>query len=115
MRVLIVDDEPLVRRALARAFRVEGHEVKELASGEEAIVEWPLFGPDIVLLDVIMPGLSGPQVLEEIGQDDSKVVLMSAYSGDQEILTGEGARALMFLKKPFSNIFEVVKTIEGLV
>lgn len=115
MKVLIVDDEPLVRRALSRAFKSAGHEVQEAVSGEEALKVWPVFQPDLVFLDVIMPGLTGPQVLEEVEDGGSKVILMSAYAGDQDVQTGEGARAVHFLAKPFSDVFAVVKMAESLL
>jgi CheY-like chemotaxis protein len=115
MKVLIVDDEPLVRRALQRAFQSAGHEVREAVSGEEALNVWPQFEPDVVFLDVIMPGLTGPQVLEEVEDQKAKVVLMSAYAGDQEVQAGEGARAVQFLAKPFSDVFAVVKMAESLL
>lgn len=114
MKVLIVDDEPLVRRALSRAFEASGHEIRQAASGEEALRVWQEFAPDVVLLDVIMPGLTGPQVLEEVTDPRATVILMSAFSGDQEVHTGEGARAKHFLAKPFTDIFAVVKLVEGL-
>ena len=114
MKVLLVDDEPLVRRALSRAFASHGHTVAEASCGEEALKLWPDFLPDVVLLDVIMPGLTGPQVLEEVQDSNAKVILMSAYSGDQQVHTGTGARAAHFLAKPFSDIFAVVRLAEEL-
>ncbi len=114
MKVLLVDDEPLVRRALSRAFVSQGHLVAEASSGEEALKLWPEFSPDVVMLDVIMPGLTGPQVLEEIKDTKARVILMSAYSGDQQVHTGGTARAAHFLAKPFSDIFAVVKLAERL-
>ena len=65
MKILVVDDEPIVARALSRAFVAKGHEVTVAHSGEEGLEKWIENSPDAVMLDVVMPGLTGPQVIEE--------------------------------------------------
>jgi CheY-like chemotaxis protein len=116
MKVLIVDDEPLVRRSLRRAFEAKGHEVLDAVDGRSALKVWLDFLPDVVLLDVLMPGLSGPEVLRQLGPDRSpaKVILMSAYSGDYNLETAQKMGADLFHPKPFEDVFEVVKLAEGL-
>ncbi|MCB0384469.1 MAG: response regulator, partial [Bdellovibrionales bacterium] len=59
MRVLIVDDEPLVRRALKRVAEMRGHEVVEAENGSQGLEKWKQENPQLVFLDVLMPGLSG--------------------------------------------------------
>lgn len=113
MKILIVDDEPLVRRSLARALKGRGHEVLEATDGPSGLASWKGEDPDLVFLDVLMPGLTGPQVLEEMGPARrAKVVLMSAFSGEHNVEKGQGAD--LFLPKPFEDIFEVVKLAEEL-
>lgn len=115
MKILIVDDEPLVRRSLGRALRSRGHEVTEAADGPSGLQAWQSGDPDLVFLDVLMPGLTGPQVLEEIGTDRrAKVVLMSAFSGEHNVEKAENQGADLFLPKPFEDIFEVVRLGEEL-
>jgi CheY-like chemotaxis protein len=116
MRVLIVDDEPLVRRSLRRAFESHGHEVIEAADGHLAVECWPEFKPEIVLLDVLMPGLSGPEVLKTLGSDRgrARVILMSAYSGDYNLESAKKMGADLFCPKPFEDIFGIVRLAEGL-
>ena len=130
MKILIVDDEPLVRKSLARAFRAKGHTVFEAVDGSEGLSRWLELRtegapPDLVLLDVLMPGLSGPEVLNEIrpklaadkeqGQAwQGKVILMSAYSGEHNVTTAQQLGADLFVPKPFDDIFAFVKNAEEL-
>lgn len=113
MKVLVVDDEPLVRRSLQKAFVAKGHTVEVASDGLVALKVWPDFKPDIVLLDVLMPGLSGPQVLEKVvRQKGTKVILMSAFTGEYTLETAKGLGAVDFIAKPFGNIFEIVQHVE---
>ena len=113
MKILIVDDEVLVRRSLSRAFKSRGHEIFEAEDGELGLNAWILHQPELVMLDVLMPKLTGPQVLRELGNRKSgKVILMSAYGGDHNIQTSLEMGADLFIAKPFENIFEVVKRAE---
>lgn len=124
MRVLIVDDEPLVRKSLARACRARGHEVIEAVDGASGLVAWKESNPEMVFLDVLMPGMSGPEVLQEVsrlgvtmlkGNKRSKVILMSAYSGEHNIETAQQNGADLFVPKPFDDIFAVVARAEQLM
>lgn len=130
MKILIVDDEPLVRKSLGRAFRAKGHEVIEAIDGREGLNLWTELqaqgaSPDIVLLDVLMPGLSGPELLNEMrpklealkssGQAwEGRVILMSAYSGEHNVTTAQQLGADLFVPKPFDDVFLFVKTAEDL-
>ncbi len=116
MKILIVDDEPLVRRSLGKALRLKGHEVFEAVDGSLGLEEWQAKNPDLVFLDVLMPGLTGPQVLEAIGPlRQAKVILMSAYAGDHNVDSDPNKGADLFLPKPFDDIFAVVRQAEELV
>lgn len=116
MKVLIVDDEALVRRSLSRAFRAKGHDVVEAENGTEGLEKWKQSTPDLVFLDVLMPGLTGPQVLKEIGNARSgKVILMSAFAGEHNMETALQMGAEMFVPKPFEDIFAIVKMAEDLL
>lgn len=112
MKILIVDDEPLVRRSLSRALASRGHTVVEAADGEDGITVWRKEDPDLVFLDVLMPKKNGPQVLDEIGSARrAKVVMMSAFTGETTV---PARSADLFLAKPFEDIFQVVDRAEGL-
>lgn len=117
MKVLIVDDEPLVRKSLARVCRARSHEVYEAADGNEGLAIWRQVEPDLVFLDVLMPGLSGPELLREISgtQNRARVILMSAYSGEHNVATAQQMGADLFIPKPFEDIFLIVTRAEKLV
>ncbi|MBO9666944.1 MAG: response regulator [Bdellovibrio sp.] len=116
MKVLIVDDEALVRRSLSRAFKAKGHEVSEAVDGKEGLEQWKAFSPDLVFLDVLMPALTGPEVLKEIGAARSgKVILMSAFAGEHNMETALQMGADLFVPKPFEDIFAIVKMAEDLL
>jgi two-component system, response regulator PdtaR len=124
MKILIVDDEPLVRKSLSRACRSRGHEVLEAGDGTQGLQTWLAERPELVFLDVLMPGLSGPEVLREIDRQagvsggevlKQKVILMSAYSGEHNIETAQQMGADLFIPKPFEDIFAVVAKAEELV
>lgn len=116
MKVLIVDDEPLVRRSLGRALRSRGHDVFEATDGRLGLKEWRQCRPDLVFLDVLMPEMTGPEVLREVeAEDAAKVIMMSAFSGEGEGSRDFGPRVHFFLQKPFENIFEIAEMAERLV
>jgi CheY-like chemotaxis protein len=115
MKILIVDDEALVRKSLGRACLARGHRVVEAIDGNEGLSKWRGEAPDVVFLDVLMPGLSGPQLLREIGPHAGcAVILISAYSGEHNIETAQALGADLFIPKPFENIFDVVARAEEL-
>lgn len=119
MKILIVDDEPLVRKSLGRACRAKGHEVREAADGNEGLALWLSMRPDVVFLDVLMPGLSGPEILREIAAQSEaprrgRVILMSAYSGEHNIATAQQMGADLFISKPFDDVFRLVSHAEAL-
>lgn len=115
MKVLVVDDEALVRRSLGRALRSKGHDVVEAADGAAGLEAWRASDPDLVFLDVLMPGLTGPQVLSSYGaQRRAKVILMSAFAGDSKVENPELHGADIFIPKPFDDIFEIVSIAERL-
>jgi CheY-like chemotaxis protein len=123
VKILIVDDEPLVRKSLGRACRARGHEVVEAADGIEGLSVWKSALPHLVFLDVLMPGLSGPELLKEISKEiandpasgvRAKVILMSAYSGEHNVATAQQMGADLFIPKPFEDVFAVVARAEEL-
>lgn len=113
MKILIIDDEPAVRRSLARALSLRKHEIRESEDGVKGLEEWKNWRPNVVLLDVLMPGLSGPAVLKEIGTNhEAKVILMSAYAGDYDLEKAKSMGANHFVAKPFADIFAIVDIVE---
>ena len=123
MKVLVVDDEIIVARALRRAFESRGHEVTVAHTGEEGLEKWCESSPDAVLLDVVMPGLTGPQVIEEYKKRSrldgnvclAQVILMTAHSGIKGREPALELGAHDFIQKPFEDVFVLVERIEKLV
>ena len=118
MKVLIVDDEALVRRSLRRALEKSGHVVMEAEDGRQALELWSQLAPDLVFLDVLMPRLSGPETLKHLKMEDrrrAKVILMSAFTGEHNSEKARSLGADLFVPKPFEDIFAIVKCGENLV
>lgn len=121
MKVLIVDDEVIIGRAIQRAFVAAGHEVSLAHTGIEGLEKWQNTKPDVVFLDVIMPGLTGPQVIEEFKKRnngktiDTHIFLMSAHSDVNQEDRAKAAGADGFIPKPFENIFDIVKKAESAI
>ena len=117
-KILVVDDEPLVRRSLKRALEAAGFAVLEAVDGKQGLEVWEKEQPDLVFLDILMPGLTGPQVLAEISPEIrklSQVVLISAYSGDYSLDSAKGLGADHFIPKPFEDIFGIVKLVREML
>lgn len=118
MKVLIVDDEPLVRLSLKRALEKSGHRVAESEDGQKGLEQWKAFIPDLTFLDVLMPRINGPDLLKAMrsgGSVPGKVILMSAFTGEYDLERAKSLGADMFIIKPFEDIFAIVKLGEELV
>ncbi len=117
MKVMVVDDEPLVRLALRRVLEKRGHTVNECEDGQSALEMWKTFCPELVFLDVLMPRMSGPDLLKSLSpqlRGPAKVILMSAFAGEYDLLKAKSLGADLFVAKPFDDIFSVVSTGEEL-
>lgn len=101
MRALIVDDEPIARRVLREELAgfPDIDVVAEAANGEEALAAIRKFQPDVVLLDLEMPGMGGFEVVRRLdGEPLPAIVIVTAY--DQHAVTGFDAGAVDYLLKP---------------
>jgi len=106
-KVLVVDDTPHNVKLLGDLLQVKGYAVATAATGEEALAKLPAERPDIVLLDVMMPGLSGYDVCRRIRADVATallpVVLVTSLDPAQERIHGIEAGADDFLSKPINQ------------
>lgn len=102
-RVLVVDDEPHIRTVLRGYLEADGFAVSEAADGEAAL-EALRVGPfDLVLLDVMLPGIDGLEVLRQVrGFSDAYVILVTARTEEVDKLVGLGVGADDYVTKPFS-------------
>ena len=105
--ILVVDDEKTVRSLLVDLLEMEGHHVIEAADGPEALYRLHVGGVDLVLLDVMMPGMSGIEVLTEIRRDEEfprmPVLMLTAAGDDLTTWAGLTAGADVYLEKPFEQ------------
>lgn len=118
MKILIVDDEPLVRRSLQRAFQAAGHEVFVAEEGISGLQLWELQKPQIIFLDVLMPGMTGPQVIDKANPElksRTKIIVMSAFAGEFNHQLKENQNFDLYLAKPFDDILQIVKIAEDLL
>ncbi len=105
MRLLVVDDEASVRDALALVLDLSGFEVATAADGREAIRTLAVDSPDVVILDVLMPGLDGLEVcrrMRAVG-DRTPVLMLTARTEVSERVAGLEAGADDYLAKPFAR------------
>ena len=103
-RVLVVDDEPAVRRGLERALRLESYEVAFAADGEEALDALASSPADAVILDVLMPRLDGLEVCRRMRKagDRTPVLMLTARDAIDERVEGLDVGADDYLVKPFA-------------
>ena len=104
--VLVAEDDPDVRELIERKLRGDGLDVLSVADGLSALEAARTMRPDLVLLDVMMPGMSGLQICEElrshVATRDLPVVLITARARTVDIQTGYDAGADDYIVKPFS-------------
>ena len=102
-KILIVDDEPDILLMLRMGLEDEGHEIVMAADGAMALERIAEHRPDLVLLDVMMPGVDGFGVLEakQRDGDTTPVVMLSAKSEPADIDRALGLGAVDFVPKPF--------------
>jgi CheY-like chemotaxis protein len=93
-RILIVDDEKSIREALVQVFEYEGHDVVGAGDGPEALKIAAELRPDVVFLDVKMPGMDGLDVLAKLREEEPQllVVMISGHAQGRLRLSREAAR-----------------------
>ena len=116
-KVLIVDDEPNIVTALEFLLRRSGYDVRLAVNGAEALEQVDAWQPDVVLLDIMMPGMSGYEVCQKMRERPElariKIVMLSAKGSEAEINKGMSLGADLYVTKPFSTQ-ELVATVDRL-
>ena len=112
IRVLVVDDELFVGDLMQEYLTLSGYSVTAVSSGEDALAIFPELKPQVVILDIRMPGMSGMDVLKTIKQDkpETGVIMLSAYGDPDTIVEALGAGADHYLQKPV-NLKHLVETL----
>jgi len=105
-KILIVDDDPTNLRFLDEVLS-EGYHLQSVSSGEEALEAIHTYQPDILLLDIILPGIDGYQVCQTVRQDEKfagmKIILISAKAMADEMQKGYDVGCDAYITKPFSH------------
>jgi two-component system OmpR family response regulator len=115
MRVLVVEDEPELRRPLAQALREDGYAVDEAADGEDGLFKATGWEYDAVVLDLMLPGRDGWQVLADLRRRrKTPVLILTARDGVADRVRGLDAGADDYLVKPF-ELAELLARLRALI
>ena len=116
-RILIVDDEPNIVVSLEFLMKRNGHDVKVVSDGEAALAAVSEFAPDVILLDVMLPRLSGYEVCQRVREnpawDSIKIIMLTAKGRDVDVTKGLAVGANAYVTKPFSTR-ELVDKVEAM-
>ncbi len=114
-RILVVDDEPAIRDTMRMLLEYDGHDVLVAGSGQEALAMVEREAPDLVFLDVKMPGLDGLETLQRLRalNDAVPVVMISAHGNATTALDAGRHGAFRFIEKPLSKDFVLDAVREG--
>ncbi|MDD8021197.1 MAG: sigma-54 dependent transcriptional regulator [Acidobacteriota bacterium] len=101
----LIDDEPVIHDVLGQLLKSEGYQVEISVSGEEALTKIPHQRFDLTLLDLLMPGMDGLEVLKQIRRVDPEalVIIITAYASVESALTAMKMGAYDYIQKPFKN------------
>lgn len=112
MNIMVVDDEPFIREVMNDFLCLHGYRVTSFGSGEDAVLEINALGPDMILLDIWMPGMSGLETLEQIRKENKRVgvVMLSAFGDDETVGDAMNMGADFYLQKPieFKKLLEIL-------
>lgn len=116
IRALVVDDEESITQLVAMALRYEGWEVETASKGEEAIEKIRSFGPDVAVLDIMLPDFDGMQLLARLraNGDMFPVLFLTALDSVEDRVNGLTAGGDDYVIKPFS-LEELIARLRGLV
>jgi DNA-binding response OmpR family regulator len=115
-KILIADDEPNIVVSLEFLMKQKGYAVKVVNDGEAALRAVDEFAPDLILLDVMMPRMSGYDVCQKIRENPARaavrIVMLSAKGRDIEVTKGIAVGADAYVTKPFSTKELIAKVQE---
>jgi two-component system response regulator PilR (NtrC family) len=109
----IIDDEPIIHEVLGELLSSEGYTVEGSSRGEEALAKYPDYKFDLILLDLLMPGMDGIEVLQRIKKIDPQavVIIITAYASVESAIEAMKSGAFDYIQKPFKHD-ELILTIE---
>ena len=102
-RILVVEDEPMVAEVVERYLRRDGHEVRVIHHGARAMEAYDQFRPDLVVLDLMLPGMDGMEICRQVRQRARTPIIMLTARGEEvDKLNGLDHGADDYITKPFS-------------
>ncbi|MEL1135708.1 response regulator transcription factor [Desulfitobacterium sp. THU1] len=116
VKVLVVEDEASIRRFITLNLEMAGYEVGEAESGEDALVLLGVFFPDLVVLDLMLPGMDGLEVCRHIRETmpDPLIIMLTAKGQDTDKIMGLELGADDYMVKPF-NPYELIARIKAML
>ncbi|WP_082969493.1 response regulator transcription factor [Mycobacterium kyorinense] len=116
IRVLLVDDEPALTNLVKMALHYEGWVVDVAHNGREAVAKFDKVGPDVLVLDIMLPDMDGLQILQRVRESDAytPTLFLTARDSVMDRVTGLTAGADDYMTKPFS-LEELVARLRGLL
>ncbi|OGG08944.1 hypothetical protein A2154_03670 [Candidatus Gottesmanbacteria bacterium RBG_16_43_7] len=116
-KLLIVEDDPFVRRYYNRLFSRKSYQVEMAATGQEGIDKAKEYKPDLILLDIMMPVVNGIQILEKLKQDpetkDFQVVMLTVLGDEATIKKTAELGSIGYIIKSSIEPDELLKIVEG--
>src|SRR5512142_1304690 len=112
--ILVVEDEPTLRETLAEALEAEGFEVRAAGDGQAAVAQFREHRPDLLLLDLMLPGMSGMDVCRIVrAESNVPIVMLTARDSEVDKVVGLELGADDYVTKPFS-LRELTARIRGI-
>ncbi len=114
-KILVVDDQLGVRRLLFETFKEDQHEVAMAPNGMEALQLLKSFEPELILMDMKMPGMNGLETLAQIRNSDLRVgvIMMTAYGDTQNMEQAKELGILHYIAKPF-DLFDLRERVRAI-
>ncbi len=114
--ILIIEDDKFLRQLIAQKLLKEGYDVSEAIDGEEGLKKVKEEKPDLVLLDLILPGIDGFEVLSQLGKDESlsqiPVIILSNLGQKEDVERGLNLGAIDYLIKAHFTPGEIIEKIK---
>ena len=116
IKILVVDDEEYICEILHEFLSLQGYQVDTAANGEDALKKYEADLPDVVLLDIKMPGMGGVDILRRIKEIDSKpgIVMLSAFGDEETVNEVLQMGADYYLQKPveFDRLMDILISLQ---
>jgi len=118
LKVLVVEDEPLISEMIAKSLRLEGYQVEVAETGEEGLEKAGEVNPDLMLLDVLLPKIDGWEVLTRLRDDQRTrsipIIMLTVLSDEKSKVQGLRGGADDYVTKPFSSL-ELMARVEAVL